>query len=395
MTTVTGEARIYLDHNASAPMLPEAIEAMRDAFALPGNPSSIHREGRAARAVIENASRSLSSALGGKPSDIVFTSGGTESAAMLLSPEWAVQGDRRIFSDLLVLSTDHACLLAGGSFSGTSIRRIPVQADGLVDLAALDRMLSASAFALVAIQHANNETGIIQPVAEIAALARQHLALIVLDAVQSFGKIPVDLAGLGVDALFVSGHKIGGPKGVGAVLFADSRVTPARPLIAGGGQQRGFRAGTENVPGIAGLGAAARMTGQRLAAASAMADLRDGFESSLRGIADDLVIFGSQGPRLPNTSLFALPGFSAEASLIAFDLAGFAVSSGSACSSGKVKRSHVLEAMGVPAEMAACAIRFSIGPETKKADIDAFLEAIRHRVAPAKRNMMEMAAAAA
>jgi cysteine desulfurase len=374
--------RIYLDHNATAPIAPGVAEAMCAALEMPGNPSSPHQEGRAVRAGLDAAARRVADVIGAKAAATIFTSGGTEGAAMLLDPDWVVKGERRRLRRLFVLSTDHACLLSGGSFASDEIVRLPVDGDGVIDLAALDRQLSEAPDSLVAVQHANNETGTIQPVQEIAALSRRRGALAICDCVQSLGKIPVDIRALGVDALFVSAHKIGGPKGVGAVLLADASVTPARPLIAGGGQQRGYRAGTENVPGIVGFAAAVGCVAARLAAADTIAALRDRFEA---GLAPDAVVFGREADRLPNTSLFALPALAAETNLIALDLAGFAVSSGAACSSGKVKRSHVLAAMGVADDLAACAIRMSIGPETTEDEIDRFLDAMADRIAASAR----------
>ncbi len=387
--------RVYLDHNATTPPLPSAIDAVHAALLLTGNPSSVHGEGRAARAVVEEARRNITHALGGKAENLIFTSGGTESANHLLCPEWAVSGDRRRFSDLFVLSTEHACMLGGGRFAAEDVRMIPVDADGVIQLDVFDSMLSRSRFPLVAIQHANNETGVIQPIEKVAEIARSHLALIVCDAVQSFGKLPVDIKALGVDALFVSAHKIGGPKGVGAILFADSRISPASALINGGGQQKGFRAGTENVSGIAGFGAASLEIGAGFVAAAGIGQLRDKFENDLVRLARECIVFGRSAPRLPNTSLFAIPGNQAETSLIGFDLAGFALSSGSACSSGKVKRSHVLDAMGVAPSLATCAIRFSIGRQTTAGEVQRFLVAVQHRIESVARKTDNEAAQAA
>jgi cysteine desulfurase len=387
--------RCYLDHNATMPLHPAALEAMCAAAQLAGNPSSLHAEGRAARAVIEEARRAVAVAAGAKAAAVIFTSGGTESANMLLQPDWVVERSTRRISDLFVLATDHACILAGGSFEAQRVHRIPVHANGLMDEDALDAMLAKSQFPMVALHHANNETGIVQPIERIAALARRHLALIVVDAVQSFGKIPLDFSSLDIDALFVSGHKIGGPKGAGATIFANTRVTPAYALIEGGGQQKGFRAGTENLPGIAGFGAAALHVPHAIAQWTDIAKKRDEFERLLLQLADGAVIFGQSQDRLPNTSLFAIPGQSAELSLIAYDLAGFAVSSGAACSSGKVKRSHVLDAMGIAPALAEGAIRMSAGPETTKDDLARFIAAISHRISQASRNSVNTAAKAA
>jgi cysteine desulfurase len=387
--------RVYLDHNATTPMLPAAIEAMQAAMLLTGNPSSLHAEGRAARSVLEEARRALASAIGGKAENIVFTSGGTESAASLLAPEWVVEGNRRGFTRLVVSAAEHACLMSGGRFDPDQVAIAPVDGDGVIDLAALDQILARIEKPLLAIQHANNETGVIQPIDEIAAIARAHLALIVCDSVQSFGKMPVSFDALDVDALFVSAHKIGGPEGVGAIIYKDSRITPASALIGGGGQQKGFRAGTENVAGIAGFGAAARAVPEAIGKSAAIAALRDRFETELLAAHPEAVIFGHKAERLPNTSLFGLPDVPAETSLIAYDLAGFAVSSGSACSSGKVKASHVLLAMGVSRDLAACAIRLSIGNDTQWRDLERFLDAVGDRKNVAARKHRNIAAVAA
>jgi cysteine desulfurase len=357
--------RAYLDHNATSPVRPAARAAMVEAVVAGGNPSSVHAEGRAARARIETARAAVAALAGIGASDVVFTSGGTEAAATALRPGLGGAGV------LVTSAIEHPCVLHGSGFPPQSIRMVPVTPGGVVDLAALERALAGldGATALVSIQLANNETGVVQPLAEIARLTHRAGGILHSDAVQAFGKIPVDLATLGIDIATVSAHKLGGPQGVGAILFGPGAPRPAA-LIRGGGQERGARAGTENGPGIAGFGAAAAEARIGLVAeAVRLGALRDRWEAGLRELAPDLVIFGAGAERLPNTSLAGVPGLSAETALIAFDLDGVGVSSGSACSSGKVRRSHVLEAMGVGEEPGRGALRISFGWSSDNDDV--------------------------
>ncbi len=432
------KTRCYLDHNATSPLRPEARAAIAGAFDCIGNPSSIHAEGRAARRIVEDARETVAGIFEVAPSQVYFTSGGTEAANWLLQPRGA--------ETLAVSAVEHPCVLSGHRFEAVKLRVIPVFEDGAIDLNALEAALSPGSVA--AVQAANNETGVVQPAAEIAEIAHSKGAVLICDAVQAVGRLPLrELKG--ADVLFFSAHKFGGPKGAGAAIFRNPDFAPA-PLLRGGGQERRQRSGTENVPGIAGLAAALEVAVSEQAAFAAKAKvLRDKFESGLRGIAPDAVIFGSpsasqaatpfldgalnegisphpvplpasspwracrssfrirkrmrmgegtpeialrviQGSllpwgegqdegselragRLPNTTCFAIPGKSAEFALIALDLEGVAVSSGSACSSGKVERSHVLAAMGVPAELSRGAIRISTGWTTAEADIERFL----------------------
>jgi len=353
---------VYLDYNASAPM-PECVaRAMCDAARLAGNPSSVHGYGRAARAVLETARREVAALVGARARDVIFTGGATEANFLALRG----CGRRRI----LVSAIEHASVLD----AAPEAARIPVRADGVVDLDALGRMLAAAAEpALVSVMLANNETGIIQPIAAVAALAADAGALLHCDAVQGPGRIPVDISALGADFLTLSAHKFGGPKGVGALALRAGVEVAA--VAAGGGQERGRRGGTENVPGIAGFGAAARHAMSLLDRAGELAALRDRLEAGIRARTPDVMILGADAPRLPNTSCFALPGLAAETQVMALDLAGFAVSAGSACSSGKVQASHVLHAMGADDRLAGSAIRVSLGTDTTGADIDAFVEA--------------------
>jgi cysteine desulfurase len=347
---VTGNA-IYLDHNATTPIRPEALAAMDAAARAGGNPSSVHGAGRAARRTVDAARATLAAAVGAGEGEIVFTSGGSEANHLALRGQKA--------ASLIVGAVEHDSVVAAARASGMPVFELPVTAQGVVDLSALARLLAeAPRPALVVVMLANNETGAIQPIAAVVAEARAHGAWVHCDAVQAFGKIPVDFVALGVDSLSVSAHKIGGPQGVGAlVLSPDIELAP---LLAGG-QERGVRGGTENVPGIAGFGAAAALVGDTLERNRATAAFRDRLEADLRRAAPGLVVWGAAAPRLPNTSCISLAGAKAETQVIAMDLAGIAISAGAACSSGKVKPSHVLGAMGASEAEALSAIRISFG----------------------------------
>lgn len=374
---MTGK-RVYLDHNATAPLLTEAREAVLQALDLVGNPSSVHREGRAARAAIERARRQVATAVGSKPSGVVFTSGATEAAATVLTPRLLMGKSGLDIGHLYVGAADHPCILAGGRFDRDRVSLIGVNDDGQIDPAAMDDLLSVhdrgAGLPMVCLTLANNETGILQPVSEAAEIVKSHGGILVVDAVQALGRIPVGMPELGADFLIVSSHKIGGPKGAGALVCAGEIMMPS-PLVAGGGQEKGHRSGTENLAAIAGFGAAAETVHNGLVAYhDRVAPLRDRAETGLLERCPDGIIFGSGVPRLPNTSFFALPGLKAETAQIAFDLAGVAVSAGSACSSGKVGPSHVLKAMGLDAERGG--IRLSIGVQTTEEDIDTFFQAV-------------------
>jgi cysteine desulfurase len=369
--------RSYLDHNASAPVRPEVAEAVARALELPGNPSSVHAEGRAARAALERARAQVAALAGADPAQVLFTSGGTESAAAILTPGMRRVGEAGA-TRLLVGAAEHPCVLEGHRFEAARVERVAVDGDGVLCLSDLRRRLDAGEgeTVLLSLQTANNETGVIQPVAKAAALVRERGGLLHTDAVQAAGKMPLRLADLGADAVTLSAHKIGGPKGVGAVVLASDRIEIAERLLRGGGQERGRRAGTENLPGIVGFGAAAEIAGRDLPSeASRLAALRDEAEAELLRLAPDAAIFGRAAERLPNTLAFAVPGLKAETALILFDLNGVSVSSGSACSSGKVKRSHVLDAMGVEPALAGGAIRVSFGWNSGREDVFRFAEA--------------------
>jgi cysteine desulfurase len=357
-------AETYLDWNATAPLRPEAASAMSAVLAGCGNPSSVHRRGRAARQVIERARETVAAMLGNgvEPSGVIFVSGGTEANHLALLGA----GRERV----LVSAVEHHSVLDAVA----NAEVIPVDGDGIVLLDALDRLLAMDARpALVSVMLANNETGVIQPVAEIAALARKSGALVHCDAVQAAGKIALDTAGMDADLITLSAHKLGGPPGIGALVVTGQLALT--PLFRGGGQERGRRAGTENLPGIAGFAAAATVAVENLPDYDRIRMLRDTLEAGVAAAASDASVIGAAAPRLPNTSAIAMPGVAAETQVIAFDLEGVMVSAGAACSAGKVGPSHVLAAMGVEPDLAASTIRVSLGWSSSEADIAHFLKA--------------------
>nr|HEV8009489.1 cysteine desulfurase family protein [Bradyrhizobium sp.] len=367
--------RIYLDWNATAPLRPEAREAMAAAWDLGGNPSSVHAEGRQARGLVEQARVSIADAVGALPRNVVFTSGGTEANALGLTPGLR-RGSGFPVTRLLVSAIEHASVLAGGRFPTEAVGAIGVTRAGLLDLDRLRAMLEGGPPALVSVMLANNETGAVQPVAEAGEIVHSAGGLLHVDAIQAFGKIRFDINAMNADLVTLSAHKIGGPKGVGALLLAEGLPGP-EPLLRGGGQELGRRAGTENVAGIAGFGAAAKAAMAVLQGeAIRLKNLQNRLETGLRRTAG-VIVFADEVARLPNTTLFAIPGLKAETAVIGFDLAGLAVSSGSACSSGKVQPSHVLEAMGFGSELAEGAVRLSLGWSTSETDIDYCLKAWR------------------
>jgi cysteine desulfurase len=353
-------AYTYLDHNATSPMRPAAFDAMVEALQAGGNPSSVHRSGRRARAIVDRARSQVAALIGAPPAGIIFTSGGTEANALAL----AGAGVTRV----IVSAVEHDSVRRARA----DAEMLPVDGNGVVDLVALERMLAATPVpTLVSVMFANNETGVMQPIGEVVRRARAAGALVHCDAVQGAGKAPVDVHGLGVAYLSLSSHKFGGPAGVGA-LFVRSGV-PLAPDRRGGGQESNRRAGTENVAGIAGFGAAAEGAARGLD----VAGLRDHLETSLLAIAPEATVFGAGAPRLLNTCCISMPGVPAETQVMALDLAGIAVSAGAACSSGKVQRSGVLEAMGVAASDAEAAIRISLGWNSGLDDIERLIAAWR------------------
>ncbi len=365
--------RVYFDWNASAPLRPEAREAFLRALGG-ANASSVHAEGRAARGSIEAARREVAELVGAMANDVTFTSGATEANMLALTPAIETAGEKRPRSRLFVSAIEHPSVLAGGRFDPENVEQLPVTADGVVDLEALAAATTQAERPLVSVMLANNETGVIQPVAEIAEIVHAAGGLLHVDAVQGPGRIDCNMGRLGADLMTISSHKLGGPQGVGA-LIRRGGIHIAAPLIRGGGQERGLRAGTENVAAIAGFGAAAKAAASASQAESAhMAALRGRLEADLRAMTPGAVIFGEAAARLPNTTLFAVPGLKAETAIISFDLNGIAVSSGSACSSGKVAASHVLAAMGVAPELARGAVRVSVGCGSTESEVERFRE---------------------
>lgn len=375
---------VYADYNATAPMRPEARDNVLAAMGLgAANPSSVHQSGRAARAVVEKARGQVGGAIGSRASDILFTSGGTEALALAIQGAvLALEGK----ASLIVSAIEHEAASKAAAYAGVPVETAYVGADGRVDLSDLGARLASwdrdlRGTPILVLMLANNETGILQPVAEAAALVRNVGGLTVCDAVQAFGKVQVNAALLGADYVALSGHKIGGPQGVGALWHRAG--APLRALQYGGGQERGLRSGTENVAGIAGFGAAAEAAVRDLPKYAALARHRDGMEARLKA-EGGVTVTGEGSPRLAGTSNFARPGFRAETQVMAMDLAGICISAGSACSSGKVKRSLVLLAMGADDALAESAIRTSFGWDTKPEDFervaDAWLEAARRTV---------------
>jgi cysteine desulfurase len=368
-------SRVYLDWNATTPLRAEARAAMLTAYELIGNPSSVHAEGREARRLVEDARSALGTAVGAQPRNVVFTSAGTEANALALSPGLRGLSGRPV-ERLLVSAVEHASVLAGGRFPAASVGQIRVTRSGVLDLDHLKGLLSDGPPALVSIMAANNETGAIQPVAEAAHIVHEAGGLIHVDAIQVLGKIAFNINAVSADLATFSAHKIGGPKGVGALAVAEG-IAGLEPILRGGGQELGRRAGTENVAGIAGFGAAVKVALQALPEdAERIATLRDRLENGIRAITG-ATVFSDDVKRLPNTVLFTAPGLKAETAVIGFDLEGIAVSSGSACSSGKVQPSHVLSAMGFDPAIAQGAVRLSLGWSTEPEDINRTLEAWR------------------
>ena len=364
---------IYADYNATAPLRPVAREAMLAAMEAQANPSSVHAAGRAARRVLETARAQIGAAIGVAAQDIVFTSGGTEAAALALhGAVRALGGDATLY----VSAIEHEAVSQAAGLTGALVRSVPVLPAGTLDLEALGELMAAHRPAdgtpILACMLANNETGVLQPVAEAAAIVRVRDGLTLCDAVQGLGKVPVNAALLGVDYITLSAHKCGGPQGAGALWVRSG--APLKPVQVGGGQERSLRSGTENLVGIAGFGAAAEASVAALADFAALGPLRDAMEDRLMSEAD-VTVFGRDAARLSNTSCFGLAGFESETQVMAMDLSGVCVSAGAACSSGKVSRSLVLGAMGVDDTLASSAIRTSYGWNTWAEDFTATAEA--------------------
>jgi cysteine desulfurase len=364
--------RIYLDWNATAPLLSAAREEMLRVLYMDGNPGSVHKEGRALKTEIEAARRAVASLVGASAAHVTFTGGATEAANLVLTPDFQMGRSALTVSHLYVSAIEHPALREGGRFPKTSVTEIPVLSSGVVDLSALEALLHAhdrsAGIPMVALMLANNETGIVQPVADAAKIVAAHGGLIVVDAVQATGRLPIVMGDLGADFLILSSHKIGGPKGAGA-LVAKGEVLMPKPLIRGGGQEKGYRSGTENAAALAGFAAAALAAAADIDKRSVMmAEMRDRFEAGIRDAAPDVIIHGESSQRLSNTSFFSLPGLKSETGQIAFDIEGIALSAGAACSSGKVGESHVLSAMGFDPKLGA--LRMSLGPTTTLNEID-------------------------
>ena len=371
---------IYLDHNAISPLRDAARAAITEALAYCGNASSVHAAGRAARARIERAREAVARLAGCGSSEVVFTSGGTEANGLALkgAVQGAAEGGKRI-TRLLVSAIEHdsvrahAAVLAE-SVPGLKLQEMPVTGDGKVDLASLrDMLIHGKGRVLVSVMAANNETGVVQDIAQIGAVLKREGgpdALLHVDAVSVMGRAEFSFAAVGADYMTISAHKLGGPQGAGALIVREA--APLSAQIMGGGQEMGRRAGTENVAAIAGFGAVAAQIddGQNLRS------LRESFETRLKALAPDVVIFGAAAERLSNTTNFAIPGLLSETALIALDLDGVAVSSGAACSSGKVKPSHVLAAMGVAESLARCGVRVSFGWTNSERDADAAIASL-------------------
>jgi cysteine desulfurase len=378
VTVIFMTERAYFDWNATTPLRGEARDVLQEASVLTGNPSSVHAEGRAARRLIEEAREEVARLVGARSADVIFTSSGTEANALALTPAIEIPAEKRPRDRLFISAIEHSSVRTGGRFPHEAVEHLAVDADGRLNVATLAETLSRASRPLVSVMLANNETGVIQPVTEAAAIVHAAGGLLHVDAVQAAGRIAIDIAALGADLLTLSAHKIGGPKGVGALVRRSDHIHFAEPLIRGGGQERGMRAGTENVAGITAFGAAAAAArAQRTAEAAYMLALRSRLEAGLKAISPQAVIFGEAAPRLPNTTLFAREGIKAETAIIAFDLDGVAVSSGAACSSGKVQPSHVLAAMGVSPVLIRGAVRVSLGWTTTEAEVERFLDAWR------------------
>jgi cysteine desulfurase len=366
--------RVYLDWNATTPLRPEARTAMAAAWDLAGNPSSVHAEGRQARRLVEDARQAVAASVVADARNVVFTSGGTEANVLALTPGLFRKPGLPV-ERLIVSAIEHASVLLGGRFAADAIEMLGVDRDGVVDPDRLGTLLAEGPPALVSVMLANNETGALQPVSAIADRVHQAGGLLHVDAVQALGKISIDMKALQADLLTISAHKIGGPKGVGALVLADG-VAGLDAVLRGGGQELGRRAGTENVPGIAGFAAAIKAAIAGFGEMERVAGLRRRLEQGLQQIRGTQV-FSDSVPRLPNTTLFGARGLRAETAVIGFDLEGIAVSSGSACSSGKVQPSHVLEAMGYGPDLSKAAVRLSLGWSSTETDIDRCLEAWR------------------
>jgi cysteine desulfurase len=384
--------RTYFDWNATAPLRQEARAAMVSTLELTGNASSVHAEGRAARRLVEQARTQVAALAGAEAKKVTFTSGATEANMLALTPAIEIGGRKSLRGRLFLSAIEHPSVRSGGRFPAEQVEELPVTGEGVVDLHALRSAIAGATRPLVSVMLANNETGVIQPIADIAAIVHAGNGVLHVDAVQGPGRIDCRIGELGADLMSLSAHKLGGPQGAGA-LVSHGDIHIGEPLIKGGGQERSLRAGTENVAAIAGFGAAAAIAANQ-ADAARMTSLRDHVEAGIKAALPDAVIFGESAPRLPNTTLFTVPGMKAETAIIAFDLNGIAVSSGSACSSGKVQASHVLAAMGVEPILAQGAVRVSLGWATTERDIENLLNALTKVVSSLRKGHMNAGLAA-
>jgi cysteine desulfurase len=389
----------YLDHNATSPLRPESLSAITHALAIGGNPSSIHARGRAARAVMEDAREKVAAMAGAGQGEVIFTSGATEANYLALfgAVEGSLAEKEVRITRIFISAIEHSSVLSTAGrlaerFPWLRVTRLPVTAQGVIDLEALRVALrEGKGRALVAVMAANNETGVVQPISQVSRLVRETDALLLVDAVPAAGKVGLDFSLC--DYMVLSAHKIGGPQGSGVLVVREG--APLQPELVGGGQQKGLRAGTENLSGAAGFGAAAHALADGEGERARIAHLRDHFEAALKHSAPETVVFGVKQERLCSTSCFAIPGLTAETALIGLDLDGVMVSSGSTCSSGKVAVSHVLTAMGVEEALAACALRASFGWSSSMGDVNAAvasLAKLRERIRGPKRQTKEQAA---
>jgi cysteine desulfurase len=384
--------RAYFDWNATVPLRQEARATMVSTLELTGNASSVHAEGRAARRLVEQARAQVAALAGAEAKNVTFTSGATEANMLALTPAIGIGGRKEPRDRLFVSAIEHPSARSGGRFPAEQVEELPVTGDGVVELHALRSAIARAECPLVSVMLANNETGVIQPIRQIADIVHSANGVLHVDAVQGPGRIDCRIGELGADLMSLSAHKLGGPQGAGA-LVSRGDIHIGEPLIKGGGQERGLRAGTENVAAIAGFGAAAAIAANQ-ADAARMAALRDRVEAGIKAALPDAVIFGQNAPRLPNTTLFTVPGMKAETAIIAFDLNGVAISSGSACSSGKVQASHVLAAMGVEPALAQGAVRVSLGWATSERDIENLLDALTKVVSSLRKGHMNPGLAA-
>jgi cysteine desulfurase len=364
--------RLYLDWNATSPLHPAAREAVLRAIDMFGNPSSVHGEGRSVRAAIEGARRQVAALAGADPAHVVFTSGATEAANMVLTSDFRMGRTPMAINHLYYSAIEHPAMREGGRFCKERISEIAVTSAGVVDLDSLQSLLQAhdksTGLPMVAVMLVNNETGVVQPIGEVAKIVQAHGGLLVVDAVQAAGRITLDINALGADFMIISSHKIGGPKGAGALVSRGEVLMP-RALIHGGGQEKGHRSGTENSLAVIGFGAAAQAAVEEFDERNGrLSRLRERLEAGMRAAAPDVIIYGADQMRVSNTTFFTLPGLKAETGQIAFDLEGVALSAGAACSSGKVGESHVLVAMGRDPKLGA--LRISLGFSTDDDDID-------------------------